>query len=311
MYRLAHRVRSTGTVTLPKIFPILVKKVISGGGGPNPNDAFSMAFTLPDTNPILVDASSFALVFPEANAVTSDAVSIALTLEEVNPAPVDSFRAQLGFSESNTVQNDAATFLAQLTAIETSTAFTEAVLMGVSGYNDTNPVLNDDRRASLNYNQGANANTLTGPTTWVDPANAQGVKDGMLATLTDGSALAAADGTITLTYADPDAAVQAFAISLVEVHSYTKHAPGTVATQISIEYSFDGTTWVSILAETTAVHDTLTTPRITALTAAVAGDWSRITGFMVRVRLAGSALSSGTGSIDAIELRATATKNPL
>ncbi len=50
-----------------KIYP-LVKKVVSGGGGPNPTDAFSLKIIGPESNLAPTDASTFAIALLETDS---------------------------------------------------------------------------------------------------------------------------------------------------------------------------------------------------------------------------------------------------
>jgi len=153
-----------------KIFPVFIKRVTQGGGGPNPADAFSLKLIFPDTNLAPVDAVSFAFTFPDTNVAPVDALTLGFVFADSNLAPVDSL-SKLGIIAGDTIpaQIDAATFLLRATYNESNLAPVDAASLAFT-VPDSIPAqsdsVNGDARVWLT------GSTNTSQTT--NPGNADG-----------------------------------------------------------------------------------------------------------------------------------------
>lgn len=356
-------------VPLLKIFPIIVKRTVTTGGGPNPTDAFALRLNFPDSNAAPTDAVTFALVFPDTVGPQSDAAKLGLLFADVSPAiadalsrlgitfadsipgAADGFSLGLAFSESNlspsdlvklgiayadtnptlsdallklsltfgdtnAAPTDAATYLIQLAQAESNAALTDVLSqMKINGLGDSNVAPSDGRSATATWTQGAT--TAAGTGNWTTPANAQGLRDGTNANLTDG-ALDSNAGTLTLDpYPDPTADFSTWAISTVTFRLFgvgTNFSLSPANPSLFLESSIDGAAWSTIETVTANFDNSAAgNPRLLVPPTPGGGwTWANINNLRFRCRyVTGIIAVTGTVNIDAVELKVVATKSPL
>lgn len=159
--------------------------------------------------------------------------------------------------------------------------------------------------------QGA---TTAAGANWTNPTNAQGLRNGTNATLTD-TATATVNGTLTLDpYPDPDSSLASWAITSVESRLYGVISNVSIATAATfvVQYSLNGTNWFDLENVTISNQDFSVNPKVEDLTAIVAGLWSNVNNLRFRITYTSTLLTqTATINIDAMELVVVALKDPL
>ena len=149
-------------------------------GGPNPQDAFSIAIGVSDNNASPGDSMSVAFAFPEDILAPEDAAKLSVLFEDSNPQLSDLFTSlSIEISDSNSEPSDAATFVLTFFRTNGNVAPTDALSsLRVNGLGDTTSVPTDGKSANgyfwLSGTTGTSGNTTT-------PGNADGANDSVLA----------------------------------------------------------------------------------------------------------------------------------
>ncbi|HUR18905.1 MAG TPA: hypothetical protein VMZ51_08230 [Acidimicrobiales bacterium] len=272
-----------------------------------------LAITHAESNAALTEALALRIGFSESLAAAADDFRLNITHAESNAALTDSFGLRINHADSNSAQTDAATFVLNATQADSNPAQTDAIpTLRINGLGDTNTAPTDGRSAVATWFQGATTAASTGASAWPNPTNAQGFKNGTLATFVD-DALNTAVATLTLDpYPDPVADFSTWTITKVELVWSAKTVLSVLTNAvINFEWSINGSTWNSVLA-TSANFDYLTTPRTDDITAARSWTWTDINNIRTRVRYVSTVITeTGTTDVDSVEVRVTATKNPL
>jgi hypothetical protein len=268
-----------------------------------------------DTNAVPTDALALAIQFADTNPALSDLIfRLALSgFADTNAALTDNLlRLAIQFAESNAAVTDVSTYLLRAAYAETVAAMTDSLPRLGLGLGEINPAPTDARLATATWTNGAT--TVPAATNWTNPANAQGSPNATNATLTD-TALNQLSGTLLMDpYPDAPADLQTWTITKVEWRFWgTMTFSALTTSRAHLEYSIDGTAWITLESLGTGVsHPSTGSPRVYDRTADRAWTWTNINNCRFRVRYVAAVLvEEATLNIDAVELRVTATKNPL
>lgn len=161
---------------------------------------------------------------------------------------------------------------------------------------------------SGNYGAASAATSaVSGNRTWTNPANAQGLNNGSVATLT-ATATAAANANLTLTYTAVTNKTM-FAITKVELVIHSAVTLGTLQTvTTTARYSLNGGENFTQLFNRTTAYNNLTAGEVFDITAAVGGNYANLANLRVQIQAnMGTSLSTGTASVDAARLVVTTT----
>ena len=256
---------------MPKIFPIVIKKTIA--------QAITGANFVGLQN-VGVKLSTLLTSLAPANVgVKMNSVLTALVPESV------------GIATSQLVSG---TSLASLSEAEQLTSLYNNTSLGA----DVPAAKIVQIQYDLTHTAGGTSQTSAG--SWTNGANALGKHDGTNATNAN-TLTVAASGALVLSYAS-QANRTPLTISSVNLMFYGSYSPGlTSPCTYTIDYSLDGgTNWTTYISRTTAATFSGTALDITA---AVAGDWTKLTNLKVRHTLTGVASATpSTASVDAVEL---------
>ena len=305
---------------MPKIFPVLKKTVIEeivSGSGPNPTDAFSIAFALGETNAKPTDAMAVAFSFPDTVPGQVEAASFRLAFPDLNPALLDALtQLRLTIGDTNLAVTDSPAFTLRNTYNDAVPAQSDSQALRVSGWGDTTVPPTDTRQATATFT--GYATTVPTATNWTNPANAQGAPDTAYARLTD-SATAAVSGTlVTTAITDAPADLTSWTITKVEVIYYyqTTNFVG-LDNLLSFQWRTTVGTWVVAWEELAnanflsaasggRVIDITNEPTVQPWT------WAKINGMDMRaVYTSGTLTNTVTIDVNSFAIRVTATKNPL
>jgi hypothetical protein len=305
---------------MPKIFPVLKKTVIEeivSGSGPNPTDAFSIAFALGETNAKPTDAMAVAFSFPDTVPGQVEAASFRLAFPDLNPALLDALtQLRLTIGDTNLAVTDSPAFTLRNTYNDAVPAQSDSQALRVSGWGDTTVPPTDTRQATATFT--GYATTVPTATHWTNPANAQGAPDTAYARLTD-SATAAVSGTlVTTAITDAPADLTSWTITKVEVVYYyqTTNFVG-LDNLLSFQWRTTVGTWVVAWEELAnanflsaasggRVIDITNEPTVQPWT------WAKINGMDMRaVYTSGTLTNTVTIDVNSFAIRVTATKNPL
>ncbi len=142
---------------------------ISGGGGPNPTDSFSIATRIADLSPIHSDAVSFSFLFPETFLTPTDLLKLSLINPDTSPSLSDSFPAlTIRSSESSLSPTDTLTHFLNLALSDSNLSPTDLLKIAFT-FPDTNSSLSDTRTSLAKV--WASGSAGTGVAT---PSNADG-----------------------------------------------------------------------------------------------------------------------------------------
>lgn len=159
-----------------------------------------------------------------------------------------------------------------------------------------------------NLTQTTYATTAGSSGRWTNAANATGPNNGTVATANN-SITVAASGSLELSYAAQFNKTE-LTISKVELHRYWQNAAGLVTPSTWLaEYSLNnGASW-TLLATGTTSFNQMTSPGIEDITAAVGGDWNKLSQLRVRFTYTGGASATpSTLTVDAVKLIVTASR---
>jgi hypothetical protein len=150
---------------------------------------------------------------------------------------------------------------------------------------------------------------VTGNRNWTNPANAQALPNGTVATLT-ATATAAANANLTLTYAAVTGKT-AFPITQVLLVFHASLTVGILQTVSMVgRYSLNGGTNYTQLFSRNAAFNNLAAGEVFDITAAVGGNWANLQNVRVQVQAnMRTSIGTGTASVDAARL--VITTSPL
>ena len=295
---------------MSRIFPVVVRRTTVVGGGGEVSNGFNdtvqvdvqltTAETLTVTDDYLVGVlAGFDETLPAQTDVLTAQVDVAAA--ETLAAPSDAYTVDItaAYAETLAAQTDALTGDVQGSLDDTLPAQTDAqtVAVGVA-LADTVPAATD--RSGESVVVGATTVTQTTGTGWTTPANAQGLPNGTLATITRAAGVqtGTATGTLTGTYASlgaPDPASQVGTVTLTFTYSATI---GTLASG-SLQFSYslnNGGAFTNAGAAITA------TTALTTLTATVTLPVAQLNQLQFRAvaSVTNSATGAATFNLDAV-----------
>jgi hypothetical protein len=156
---------------------------------------------------------------------------------------------------------------------------------------------------SGNYGAATAASAaVTGNRNWTNPANAQALPNGTVATLT-ATATAAANANLTLTYTGLTGKT-AFPITQVLLVFHASLTVGTLQTVSMVgRYSLNGGTNYTQLFSRNAAFNNIAAGESFDITSAIGGNWANLANVRVQIQgTLGTSIGTGTASVDAVRL---------
>ena len=261
--------------------------------------------------PTIVKRAAAAVASGTANFLAS--VKPALVVTTVNtgtaakPVAVPALALDAGRATLLTRQTPAAV----LTTVNSGTAKATVVpapllrsLYNLAGSSTIKVPAAKVTRIQFDITHRRGGSTVVTSTNWTNPANSMDGTDGRANGTTSGAAGSLGGGTATLILSYPGQANRAnLTITQVTLSFYVATSVTVLATTANLAYSLDNGATFTALGSTLLGGLTVGTPQVFNITAAVAGDWSKIAALRTRfIAVFGAASAVESVAADAIEV---------